>query len=53
MNEYLQFVDWIVSSIPTWWNFVMSQHFIFKAILLTPFILMIVGLIYKTFHAGK
>lgn len=53
MAEYTKFLDWLVSTIPIWWNFWMGQHFIFKAIMLTPFVLMVVTLIYKTFHVNS
>lgn len=50
MNEYMVFVDWVILSVTRFWNFWMSQHFIFKALLLSPFLMMVVGLIYNTFH---
>lgn len=51
MTDYLSFVDWLVSAISRWWSFWMAQHFIFKSLLLCPFLLMVVGLIYNTFHS--
>lgn len=51
MNDYMVFVDWLVGTIVAWWNFWMDQHFIFKALLLSPLLAMIVGLLYSTFHS--
>lgn len=50
MNDYMLFVDWVVAVTSRFWNFWMSQHFIFRALLLSPFLMMVVGLIYNTFH---
>lgn len=51
MSDYMMFVDWLVQTILTFWNFWMQQHFIFKALLLSPLLVMIVGLLYSTFHS--
>lgn len=50
MNEYFSFVDWLVGTVTTFWNFWMNQHFALRASLLSPFLMAIVGLIYSTLH---
>lgn len=51
MADYQKFVDWVVVQVPLFWNLFYNAHFIFKALLLSPFLLMIVKLIYDTFHS--
>lgn len=51
MADYMLFVDWVVTSVTRFWNFWMSQHFIFRALLLSPFLVIVVGLIHSTFHS--
>lgn len=51
MADYKLFIDWLVASVARWWNFWMSAHFIFKALLLSPLLLYVVRLIYETFHS--
>lgn len=51
MAEYKMFVDWLVSSTLKFWSFWMNAHFVFKALLLSPLLWMVVRLIYDTFHS--